>query len=137
MKKEIKEELRKVRLRFYEALLSNKTKLIKLLIDGGVSVNFKFSSGLTPLMEACLASNEEIVKLLLDNGADLKSRDHRGLTVFHYGFMRESRKIIHLLEHYRSHNENRTMKCKNARRCNRTEIVLACSTHAVNNKIWS
>lgn len=137
MKKAIKEELSEVRLRFYEALLSNKTKLIKLLIDGGVSVNFKFSSGLTPLMEACLASNGEIVKLLLDNGADLKSRDHRGLTVFHYGFMRESRKIIDLLEHYRSNKENRTKKCKNARCCNKTEVLLARSTNAVNNKMWS
>ena len=112
MKKTIKEELRKVRLRFYEALLANKTKLIKLLIDGGVSVNFKFSSGLTPLMEACLASNTEIIQLLLDNGANIKSREGRGLTVFHYGFMRESRQIISLLEHHRSRNECNTKRQK-------------------------
>lgn len=105
MKTHIKEELGEIRLKLYESLLTNKTKLLKLLIDGGVSVNFKFSSGLTPLMEACLASNTEIVQLLLDNGANIKSRDGHGLTVFHYGFMRESRQIISLLEHYRSRNE--------------------------------
>ena len=132
MKKTIKEELRKVRLRFYEALLANKTKLIKLLIDGGVSVNFKFSSGLTPLMEACLASNEEIVKILLDNGADLKSRDNRGLTVFHYGFMRESRKIIDMLEDYRANKKNRKTKRKDQLYCDIKKISLENLKNAYN-----
>ncbi|VDI16118.1 Hypothetical predicted protein [Mytilus galloprovincialis] len=127
MKKPLREGSSEVRLRLYEALLLNKTKLLKLLIDGGVSVNFKFASGLTPLMEACLASNRDVVKLLLDNGADIKTRDHRGLTVFHYGFMRESRKIIDLLEDYRSKKGNRTIKCRDARRCNKNTMLHAGS----------
>ncbi|VDI06660.1 Hypothetical predicted protein [Mytilus galloprovincialis] len=127
MRKSIKEDSSEVRLKLYEALLSNKSKLLKLLIDGGVSVNFKFSSRRTPLMEACLASNGEIIKLLLDNGANLKSRDDCGLTVFHYGYMRESRKIIDLLEDFRSKKGNRTIKCRDSRRYNKNTMLHAGS----------
>ena len=78
-------------------------------------------------MEACLSSNAEIIQFLLDNGADLKSRDNRGLTVFHYGFMRESRKIIDLLEDYREIKKNRKTKWKDQYYCDIKKIFLAKS----------
>ena len=79
----------------------NKIKLVKILIEGGIDVNNKFISGLTPIVTACIENNAQIVRILLDNGADLTARDSLGRTVFHYAYMSENREIIKLLEEYR------------------------------------
>ena len=79
----------------------NKIKLVKILIEGGVDVNKKFKSGLTPIVTACIENNAQIVRILLDNGADLTARDSLGRTIFHYAYMCENPEIINLLEERR------------------------------------
>jgi len=79
----------------------NKIKLVKIIAEGGVDVNKKFESGLTPIVTACIENNAQIVRILLDNGADLTTRDSLGQTVFHYAYMCENPDIINLLEERR------------------------------------
>jgi ankyrin repeat protein len=65
------------------AIAMNKTKLVKILAEGGIDVSKKFNSGLTPIVTAIVGNNTKIVKILLDNGPYLKTNDSLGRTVFH------------------------------------------------------
>jgi ankyrin repeat protein len=67
-----------------DAITTQKFKLARIMITGGVNVNISVS-GLTPLMIACLIplknDNEDkhhFIELLLECGANLNARDNFG-----------------------------------------------------------
>ena len=75
------------------AITTQKFKLARIMITGGVDVNFSVS-GLTPLMIACLiplkSDNEDkhqLIELLLECGANLNARDNFSGTALHYAHM--------------------------------------------------
>lgn len=65
---------------FIEALLSGNLKIIKLLLDAGVNVNFKDKQGITPLIYTTILPNENqeiLVKWLLAAGAHVNVKFKR------------------------------------------------------------
>jgi ankyrin repeat protein len=102
------------------AIAMNKTKLVKILAEGGIDVSKKFNSGLTPIVTAIVGNNTKIVKILLDNGPYLKTNDSLGRTVFHYAYMCENPDIIAMLMEHRylmhSSNANSTIRSWNIKR---------------------
>ncbi|KAL4217461.1 hypothetical protein ACF0H5_023911 [Mactra antiquata] len=58
-------------------------KFLKLLIDNGVYVNTRDSTGLTPLHYACFACCQKAVEYLVDQGADMTAKSTSGQTVLH------------------------------------------------------
>ena len=70
---------------FTEALLSGNLKIIKLLLDAGVNVNFKDKQGITPLIYVILFPNENqeiLVEWLMAAGAHVNVKFKR---VIEYG----------------------------------------------------
>lgn len=53
---------------------------VKTLLDRGVDVNWKVSTGLTTLMWACRWCSENVVSLILERGADINARTRDGAT---------------------------------------------------------
>jgi len=98
----------------------NRTKLVKILAEGGIDVNQKFNSGLTPIVTAIVGNNTKIVKILLDNGAYLKKKDSLGRTDFHYAYMYGNPGIIAMLKEYRylkqHSNDKSTIRSWNIKR---------------------
>ena len=98
------------------AIAMNKTKLVKILAEGGIDVNNKFNSSLTPILLEII----QIVNILLDNGPDLKTKDSLGRTVFHYAYMCENPDINAMLKEHRylmhSSNDNSTIRSWNIKR---------------------
>lgn len=103
-----------IQARLQATIAMNKTKLVKILAEGGIDVNKKFRSGLTPIVTACIENNAMIVRILLDNGADLTARDSLGRTVFHYAYMSENPDIIKFLEEYRRSKQTKRVSDKYA-----------------------
>ena len=56
----------------------NKSKLVKILAEGGIDVNQKFKSGLTKIVTANPGNNAKNIKILLDNEADLRTKNSLG-----------------------------------------------------------
>jgi ankyrin repeat protein len=76
-----------------DAITTQKFKLARIMITGGVNVNISVS-GLTPLMIACLIplkndnkDKRHLIELLLECGASLNARDNFGGTALHYVHM--------------------------------------------------
>ncbi|XP_063420660.1 ankyrin repeat domain-containing protein 34B-like [Mytilus trossulus] len=75
-----------------KAVAQRKIKLIKLLLDGGVDVNFQGYDGKTPLIVACsfLHQNEEsdsmimLINLLIKGGANINAQDMKGRSALMY-----------------------------------------------------
>ncbi|XP_063420657.1 ankyrin repeat domain-containing protein 50-like [Mytilus trossulus] len=75
-----------------KAVAQRKTKLVKLLLDGGVDVNFKGYDGKTPLIVACsfLLQNDDndsmitLINLLIKGGAKVNAQDMKGRTALMY-----------------------------------------------------
>ena len=75
-----------------KAVAQGKNKLVKLLIDGGVDVNFPGYDGKTPLIVACsfVAENKDsdslivLINLLLKSGANTNAQDMKGRTPLMY-----------------------------------------------------
>ena len=87
-----------------------------ILAEGGIDVNNKFNSSLTPILLEII----QIVNILLDNGPDLKTKDSLGRTVFHYAYMCENPDINAMLKEHRylmhSSNDNYTIRSWNIKR---------------------
>lgn len=86
-----------------QALISRDIKRAKILIEGGVNVNFKQSSGETPLMVACYLQIEEkkkvaIVKCILQHSSDIHTTDAAGRTALMYAIRSGSVSTIQLLK---------------------------------------
>ncbi|CAC5367616.1 unnamed protein product [Mytilus coruscus] len=75
-----------------KAVAQRKIKLVKLLLDGGVDVNFQGYDGKTPLIVACsfLHENENsdsmimLINLLIKGGANINAQDMKGRTALMY-----------------------------------------------------
>ncbi|XP_063420656.1 ankyrin repeat domain-containing protein 50-like [Mytilus trossulus] len=77
-----------------KAVAQQKIKLVKLLMDGGVDVNFQGYDGKTPLIVACsfVAENKNsdseslmnLINLLIKGGADTNAHDMKGRTPLMY-----------------------------------------------------
>ncbi len=64
-----------------EAARKGELKMVKFLIEAGISVDDKEHWGSeTPLMKASYYGKLDVVKYLLEAGADIKARDYRGNT---------------------------------------------------------
>lgn len=86
-----------------QALISRDIKLAKILIEGGVNVNFKQSTGETPLMVACYLQIEEkkkvdIVKCILQHSVDIHTTDTTGRTALMYAIRSGSVSTVQLLK---------------------------------------
>lgn len=77
---------------FINACLSGHKENIKLLISNGVNVNYKDSNGVTALMRVAESSDEflQVAKLLIDNGADVNAKDKNGYTPLFYSIFDRS-----------------------------------------------
>lgn len=79
-----------------KAVAQRKTKLVKVLVQGGVDLDNQGYDGKTPLIIACSFVPEEedrdtetlavLIKLLLQNGADPNMKDIMGKTAIMYAF---------------------------------------------------
>ncbi|CAG2223361.1 unnamed protein product [Mytilus edulis] len=75
-----------------KAVAQRKIKLVKLLLHGGVDVNFQGYDGKTPLIVACsfLHQNEDsesmitLINLLIKGGANTNAQDMKGRTALMY-----------------------------------------------------
>lgn len=73
------------------------TKALKEALDKGRYVNFKDSTGRTPLTEAIWNNHADAVKLLLERGADPKVRKVDGATALELARSKGNKEIIDLL----------------------------------------
>lgn len=88
-----------------DAIRSQKYKLVKILIEGGIDIN-KAVDGLTPMMEICLSSDDcdnkcRIVLLLLKHGYDMEVRDKYKRTALYYAHLGGSKRVIEILQEER------------------------------------
>lgn len=58
----------------YQAISANDLEVVELLLQGGIAIDVRDSSGFTPLMHALCLHREEVAKYLLESGADPKAR---------------------------------------------------------------
>ena len=63
---------------------SGNIELTNYLIEQGLDVNLKDSSGRTPLHYAVISGNNEIVRLLLENDAEIDAIDRYGRSALHH-----------------------------------------------------
>jgi len=68
---------------FLEAAEAGHELIVQFLIEHGVDLSFRDSSGYTVLHRAVLGSQLEILELLLDTEADRSARDNEGKTALH------------------------------------------------------
>jgi ankyrin repeat protein len=55
-------------------------EVVKILLEKGVNINAKGSTGETALMRASRREDPEVAKLLLEEGADINAKDFEGKT---------------------------------------------------------
>ncbi|MFP3020040.1 MAG: ankyrin repeat domain-containing protein [Wolbachia sp.] len=69
----------------HEAVLSDKTKIVKVLLAvKGIDVNVQNRGGKTPLHNAVILSNIKVVQALLDKGANVNVQDGYGKTPLYH-----------------------------------------------------
>lgn len=61
-----------------QAVMMNRTDVVKRLIEAGAALDVQRNDGYTPLMLAVVDNRPAIVKLLLDAGADPNITEHQG-----------------------------------------------------------
>ncbi|MEB3103039.1 ankyrin repeat domain-containing protein [Ferviditalea candida] len=63
-----------------QAVMMNRTDVVKKLIEAGAALDLQRNDGYTPLMLATIDNRPPIVKLLLDAGANPNIEEHQGNT---------------------------------------------------------
>lgn len=81
----------------HEAVGSNRTETVKLLIANGADLGATDKTGMTPLHVAAMWNRAEQVAILLDAGADLDARDKFGDTPLHTAAVFGSKEAIRAL----------------------------------------
>lgn len=71
--------------------------VIKLLLEYGANLNYKFDDGDTPLSLAIIYERQEVAELLIEKGADINSRDISGDTIFIKACLCKNFKLAKLL----------------------------------------
>jgi len=98
-------------------------EVAKILLDHGIIVDAKDSSGATPLMIAVLMGREKTVKLLMARGADVHHKDKHGVTALMYSPSAGNLEIIDILfDHGADINEVSNQGCTPL-------MCAACSKH--------
>lgn len=67
----------------YSAVQKNDLDLARMLIEGGIDIDSRSSSGRTPLFAACLDNHMELIEFLLSNNANVNAVDNNGYTALH------------------------------------------------------
>lgn len=68
------------------AVMSNKVKIVNLLLSRGADVNTEMCHGTTILMDACDCQNFEMVEILINNGAFVNEQNKFGRTAMSYSW---------------------------------------------------
>jgi ankyrin repeat protein len=79
------------------AATNGHTRIIQLLLDGGVPVNSASPNGTTPLMMAARGNHTDAVNVLLKNGADPNLRNDSGKTAVAFALGRNHSQAAELL----------------------------------------
>lgn len=79
------------------AVLNNKIKCLKKLIEMKADINAKTDQGITPLHLAVSKENSEIIKILLENDAQVNARDIHGETPIFKGVQKNNIDLVKML----------------------------------------
>jgi ankyrin repeat protein len=79
------------------AATSQRTDLVKLLLENGADVNARDDEGYTALMEPAECGDQEVVEVLLAAGIDVNARNVEGFTALQYAKEQGHTKIVDLL----------------------------------------
>ena len=108
------------------AALIGHTNAVSAILDRGLDVNSRDSSGHTPLMEAVFGGHIDTVKELLKSGADVNSQDNDGWTALMEAAAKGRADVVRtLLGHgadARVKNKNGWTALKSTAKCN-TEVT--------------
>jgi ankyrin repeat protein len=77
---------------------TNRSEMVRLLIQRGANVNQQDAEGQTALMRTLSYSDIEVVKILVEENADLNIRDNDGNTVLMMAELGNSTKIVNILK---------------------------------------
>jgi ankyrin repeat protein len=77
---------------------TNRSEMVRLLIQRGSNVNQQDAEGQTALMRTLRYSDIEVVKILVEANADLDIRDNDGNTVLMMAELGKSTKIVNILK---------------------------------------
>lgn len=81
------------------AIVWNKIKLVRFLIDRGADINFVAADGNTPLMLACREGNLAMVNLLIVSGATTEAVNNNGETALQLAEKNKHEEIVQYLSH--------------------------------------
>ncbi len=90
-------ELKKLEEKFHSALKNGDLKLAKQLIDQGVNVNAKDSSGATALYLAVIGNDMRTIHFLLGNEVDVNAKIEENYTLLHVAAQCGHKDIVELL----------------------------------------
>ncbi len=76
------------------ACLNSYHDIVKILLDRGISVNRRFSDGLTPMWYAVRNEDIKLMRMLHERGADLEARNKNGDTPLLYSVSKRSQPIV-------------------------------------------
>jgi len=80
------------------AASTDKSEMVKLLLDRMADVNHRDKSGRTPLFDAaCSKCPPENARLLLAKGADINATDNKGKTAFYYAQANANQGVMEVL----------------------------------------
>src|SRR4030095_8127724 len=102
--------------RLYSAIRANDLRLIKTLLDEGVSANAEGPDGITPLMVAAETGSLDAMKMLIDRHADVNAKNSYGSTALMWS-VTDPKKVRLLLDHGADVNV--------AARSGRTALIIA------------
>ncbi len=84
----------------FNAIIKNRSRMVRSLIKVGVDINIKNIDGMTPLMAAAECSNVEIAEILIQHGADIHAENMYGHTALEIAEKKGSRGLIELLHRH-------------------------------------
>jgi ankyrin repeat protein len=84
--------------RLYSAIRANDLRLIKTLLDEGISANVEGPDGITPLMVAAETGSLDAMKMLIDRHADVNAKNINGSTALMWS-VTDPKKVRLLLDH--------------------------------------
>jgi ankyrin repeat protein len=102
--------------KLYSAIRVNDLHQIKMLLDGGVSVDAPGPDGMTPLMAAAATGSLDAMKMLIDRRADVNAKNTYGSTALMLS-VTDPKKVRLLLDHSADVNV--------AARSGRTALIIA------------
>ncbi len=82
---------------WFDSIDKEYTKLIRLLIQNGVSVDIRGYRDCTGLGCASIRGHKDIVKILIDAGANINYQNNKGDTALHYACYKNRKGCIEVL----------------------------------------